>query len=228
MVPSPPSSLSPGSPGKRPRSPKRRVSRAEFVRRARLRDLIPVNHERKVFRTISLVVPSLHEGVRRANVRFGIISGWTYFDGLQSYSPHLVLYNAQGHPHVVLKYKRTPHAFFIEAVQRDYSTMRGMRSHEPHFRDHFLPREREAAEALRQKLGVHPSEAILSQFIFHFRKPLLHGHRLYLRIPPEVIRLYHPLIERFFSKKQLGGAHAHMYELSLDKRRVREALGLPA
>ena len=227
MCPSPKPSPSSPSPVRRgQRSPKKPFSRAEFVRRARLKDMIPVNHSSKVFRPTPDVIPSFRTAVRRARVRFGIISGWTYYDGLQSYSPHMVLYNSQGHAHAVLNFDPPEHSrILIRSIQRDYSTMRGLRTHEPFVRDHYLPREREVANTLREKLGVHPSELLLSQFVYHFRSRIRRGTKVFLHVNPEMMVLYHPLVERFFKKRN---DDISLFELSLDKRRVREALGLPS
>ncbi len=102
-------------------------------------------------------------------------------------------------------------------------------------------KETQASKRFQKKLGMHPSEFLLSEFLLRnknkIRKSIRNGFSgVYLAEEPFMNNklVYKPLIERFFKKKKVSGKTISLsynytqfvYELSLNKKRVQEILGI--
>lgn len=158
-------------------------------------------------------------------------------------SRHLILVDRKK-PRAALAYWHKGGDWVITSIQRlrtEYvlSSKSGVRSFTWNAR-----KETERGKDFARELGMHPSEFLLSQFLFAHRDEIISGKKIFLELVDYGFRgkdnsnfsnqeIYGPILERFFkrtpSKTVLLGENCLIknYELSLEKRRVREALGLP-
>lgn len=168
--------------------------------------------------------------------KFELYQGWTFFDGYRRYVPTLVLKDKAGRPHFVLGYHDYPlgsggRELSIKFIQRDkQSEARGNR---------ILFEDSKSVTAktreFKNKLGMHPSEFLCSEFLYRFRKEIK-NRSMSVVLEPEKVRpetwnaVYRPIIDRFFkeikiTKKFLWSDYKYtFYILDRKKPRVREIL----
>lgn len=103
----------------------------------------------------------------------------------------------------------------------------------------------QSSDRARRALGVHVSDYLMRDFLERYRREILAGKKVRLELPRMQVlplfldgelekQIYGPIIDRYFKKKPISfSVDSHgdeiarsYYELSFDKRRVREALGL--
>lgn len=171
-----------------------------------------------------------------AEYKFERYQGWVFFDGYREHAPTLVLRDRTGRPHFVLGYYDYPlgsggREVSIKFIQRDkQSEARGNRIR---FEDSksVTAKTRE----FKNKLGMHPSEFLCSEFLYRFRKEIK-NRAISVVLEPEKVSpkvwnaVYRPIIDRFFkeikiTKKVLWSEYTHtFYILDRKKPRVREIL----
>lgn len=140
--------------------------------------------------------------------------------------PHLVLFDVSKVPRVVLSYVAPRRGEVqITAVQR--------------LRNEYLPyfsyrgenrwsstNENRVARAHKEALGAHPSDVLVSEFLYRFRQRIRSGKTVVtLKVPEGEMRLYKVIIKRFFSEKPVPGTK-DVFALSMEKKRTKEALAL--
>ncbi len=186
------------------------------------------------------------KNVNPKNFSFEKRRGWTYKDRnfpkvinamtpFISRIPHFVLKDKKGTPRFVLGYHAFGSLFLIRSIQRErtqYSkTRKGIKWN--------AKKETKESRKFAEKLGMHPSEFLFSEFLFrnanqiqeNIRKTgksdvfLMAEHEINIT---EIHKLYAPLIDRFFYRKPsfVVSKNVRGFELSLNKKRVREILGL--
>lgn len=221
--------------GKRPR---RRVLRSLRVRP-------PLHHNSHYPNS----VPPFRRNAAPSAYRLSSQGSWYYGDlvghgrvtnpltGIRADHPHLVLSDWKK-PRFVLGFHSSSSGFTITSIQRVRTEYRLVRSKGIEKLEWLRDKEIASQRKLAQSLGMHPAEFLLNEFIFAHRKAILSGEKVRLRImvgsrEKSLDTIYRPLIDRFFKKDSVEsglpgmGIAFHTFDLSLDKRRVREALGLP-
>ncbi|AJF60440.1 MAG: hypothetical protein J4224_02485 [Candidatus Diapherotrites archaeon] len=179
--------------------------------------------------------------VRRSpeNFMFRSFNQWVYGDSFINVSnympegvvpaPHLVLFERTGktlEPRFALKHIRYGNTVGI-SIQMERTAY--LKHHE---RDEFVwsaVLEESKSNDFKKKLGgIPPAEFLLSEFIFRNRKAIREGMKVNLDVsvrsgtyPP-----YVSLVERFFKKVKNKRGEVNSLELSLEKERVKELLGL--
>ena len=142
--------------------------------------------------------------------------------------PHLILNDYWAVPRFVLGhelYKDNIIINYIQRVRTQYSILE-KDGNQKYLWDSKL--ELKASKEFQERLGMHPSEFILSEFLFRHKPELeekLSQSRtpLYLsRCHHRTCKIYDSLIDRFFSKKL-----AHLgFPLNVGKKRVKAILEL--
>ncbi len=156
-----------------------------------------------------------------------------------AYYPHLVLKDSKQVPRFVMGYTMPIYNILkIESIQR--------------IRNEYLPhdskggtewwsrfKERQMSKQLAKEIGMHPSEYLMMELLAQFREEILAGK---LNVQVSVLsskrsfsgknthlhkqeRNLRPIIDRFFKKTPTTNID-FTYVLSLEKRRVKEALGI--
>ncbi len=191
-------------------------------------------------------VPAFRASVNSKHFSFTYHDGWKYadpvkpienpIDALDSDFTHFVLHDAKGNPRFMIHHWANSNGNVnIYGLQRIRTQYRKNRNGTWRW---DAEKETEKSKQFQRKLGMHPSEFLLSEFLHRYRKFILAGARIRLVLPTgtdyyghELARVNSaPLIERFFKKSPVSVdskvAEEAVYELSLNKRRVREILGL--
>lgn len=137
--------------------------------------------------------------------------------------PHIVLCDGKGTPRFVIGY-RVDRDIFILAVQRERTQYaKGFFG----FRWSAEEETKASKEFQEQLGGIHPSEFLLSEFLYRNRAAIRAGMNVFLyeRNP----KRYGPLIDRFFKRSTETSSEYHppKFELSREKRRVKEILEAP-
>ena len=143
--------------------------------------------------------------------------------------PHMVLCDAKGVPRFTLGYVSHGKDMTIRSIQRTRTKYR----FKPEFHTGEMrptlfewdpAEETHASRQFQEKLGKHPAEFLLSQFILQNKEAILKGAKVSL-IPSagngRTWAQYMALVDRFFVRDPGKG-----FALSLKKKRVRELLGL--
>jgi len=142
--------------------------------------------------------------------------------------PHFVLKDKSGKTRYTLAYRKIENRIYISAIQRE-RTQYTIRKGETFWDSE---KETEASKELQRELGIHPSEYILIEFLKRFSDEIKKGTTILLKIDKKEINsrtyfLYKALIERFFKRKPIRkNAEIEIYALSLEKERVKKALGI--
>ncbi len=154
----------------------------------------------------------------------------------------LILRDANGTARFVLKYYADGHHVVIDSIQRERTQYIADRF------AHVLPYaalawdpkgETRESQQFGKQLGMHPSEFLVSEFLWRFRTSIRRGIKVYLKRnlvgqPLQTLtdraRIYGGIRDRFFKSKKetiqlFGGLAAEAFELSRDKQRVLEILG---
>ena len=153
-----------------------------------------------------------------------------------SFSPHLILSDARGRARSALRYTNRPDgALEILSIQMQ-RTAYVHASNAQMKKEHISSLEKQRVEfwnknleALNTKrfgkaLGMHPSEFILSEFLFRHKSAIMVGKKLVLSIRNNEAdrKIYGPLIERFFKKKPIESNESVLkFELNPSKARVK-------
>ncbi|MFA4906951.1 MAG: hypothetical protein WC602_01640 [archaeon] len=202
------------------------LKRAWLRALARGRNAIRLVSGRRAKPKVPFVQPKFRQGINPQDYSFINYDGWTFFDGTKRHYPCLALRNGRGKPVFMLGYNDRYYSFLekgkkkimeIRYIQRERAGRYG------------LAESRLRSRQLQGKLGIFPSEFLLSEFIWENREKILGGQKVVINsglvsLNPEV---YKPLISRFFvPSKEFVLDDKIYYELGMQKRRVREALGL--
>lgn len=238
-------------PVRRPLSPGARLLRSK----GRAKTLVRVwRARRQLLHELrsSSSIPLFRQRATPSAFRFEHKNSWFYGDlpghgrvvnsliGLHADEPHLVLMDSRK-PRFVLGYRPGPSDLTITSIQRVRTQYRHVKKAGLDKLEWLPAREVERQKEFANALGMHPSEFLLSEFIFSNREKILSGTRVFLRVLVTKYdrsrdAIYRPLIDRFFNSKKMTKVDddfsgtfvsAETYELNLNKRRVREALGLP-
>jgi hypothetical protein len=193
--------------------------------------------KRLVTQKFSRVPPHKKNALPKSH-SFKETDSWKYYDSITEHQPHLVLLDRKKQPRFTLRFtmrrKEEREELVILSIQRERS--KGNPSeYDPRV---LLPKaklETEASKKLQAELGMHPSEFLLSEFIYRNRKQIRKGIPVFLRVKGDTAKIYKPLVERFFKKKplttkkigRLQGNTLEEYELNPSKRRVQELLMEP-
>jgi len=165
--------------------------------------------------------------------------GCTVINGLTaeiSFRPHLILSDARGRPRSALRYDvLTDGSLEILSIQMQRTAY--VHASDAQIKTEHISSQRKQRvefwnkniEALNTKrfgkaLGMHPSEFILSEFLFRHRPAIMAGKNLVLSIRNNEAdrKIYGPLIERFFKKKPIESNKVVLkFELSPGKARVK-------
>ncbi|MFA4906952.1 MAG: hypothetical protein WC602_01645 [archaeon] len=169
-------------------------------------------------------LPKFKAGISTADYHFSEHKNFRFFDGHTEYFPGITLENSKGEPVFVLGY-RDSNPFKICYIQR----IKERPLRKPLNLEKEVRESARRSEELRKKLGVHPSEFLLQEFIWRNRKDILFGKKLFFLLDRNMrgeVITYRPILDRFFvrSKEKISD-ELEVYELSPKKRRVREALG---
>ena len=126
-------------------------------------------------------------------------------------------------PLFVLSYHASAGAIVIDSIQR-------------HKTSYYGTREAQRCREFRQKIGMHPSELLVSKFIEDNREEVHENVPLYLEVAVErgsnsfgvdMHNIYGPLISRFFeTKPETPDKFHHHYKLGTRKKRVVDILAL--
>ncbi len=155
-------------------------------------------------------------------------NSWVYHDSYVSKSPHFVLLDSSRTPRFALAFDRKivsgKEWVCIDSIQRLRSTFAVKGSHTKGEKSWNPIAERKAALDLKKELGVHPAEYLLSAFLSANRSFVREGN-VFIAFTDEDLRLYRPLVDRFFEPlpetKALG---IFIYRINLNRRRVKEIL----
>lgn len=154
--------------------------------------------------------------------------------------PNLVLRDAKGVPRFVLTYSRHRGGdLLLIQIQRERTieAYRGTDAGE-FFSSRIIYNseiETKRSKQFQEKLGVHPSEFLLSEFIYRNRKQIRRrlkegGVGVCLVDTPvnEMPQVYKPIIDGFFEKTPVEskGFDGPYYRLNLNKERVKRLLGI--
>lgn len=144
----------------------------------------------------------------------------------------IVLCDKNGDDRFVLAYSNVNGAIEISAIQR----IRTQYVEKMKDTYEWMPElEYKASKRFALDLGLFPSEFLLCEFIYLFSKEIKAGRTLKLRIYKSAYKdgkysmplIYKPLIDRFFKSNPISESNAYVvYELSLDKERVKSILGI--
>jgi len=144
-------------------------------------------------------------------------------------NPHLVMCDRKGTPRFVLGYTSYGKSFVISSIQRvrtAYDFKLGLHpfTKMPTIFEWNPSKETWKSKQFQAELGKHPGEFLLSQFILQNKEAILAGAKV--RLNPESgdkksWEIYGALIDRFFRYSPKNG-----FELSMEKKRVKELLGL--
>ncbi len=160
---------------------------------------------------------------------FKTVNGWDYVDRKPAVlnplqqgwtnNPHFVLSDGSGRARVTLQHSPiASNLVRIFSIQRERTQYIG----QPGYWKWSAEAETRESKKFGEKLGMHPSEFLLSEFLFEHREKIRQGLRIILDPNPEQIHLYMALIERFFRKVKRG--KGFFYELNHDKKRVKQIL----
>lgn len=126
-------------------------------------------------------------------------------------------------PLCVLSYDTRAGSVVIDSIQR-------------HKTSYYGTREAQRCRDFRQKIGMHPSELLVSKFIEDHREEVNENVSLYLEVAVklgfnsfgvDMHNIYGPLISRFFeTKPETPDKFYHHYKLSTRKKRVADILAL--
>jgi len=149
--------------------------------------------------------------------------------GAYSNWPHLVLRDVSGTPRWALEADIGRSRIYVSNIQR-LRTQFG-----PSFFgwSRWSPKEENRAAAeLKAKLKEFPGDFLLKEFLRRHADSLRNGVKLYLRFSEDQRQNYQDYVKKFFKKnpvridKKQGRPDFFVYELSREKKRVKEALEL--
>ncbi|MEK6958967.1 MAG: hypothetical protein AABW59_02890 [archaeon] len=143
--------------------------------------------------------------------------------------PHLILCDAKGVPRFTLGYTIHGNDMVIGSIQRTRTKYKFSPDfHTGELRPSLFKwdpaKETHSSKLFQDKLGKHPAEFLLSQFILQNKEAILAGGKVKLAPQAgsqESWNRYMALVDRFFVYSPQKG-----FELSLKKKRVKELLGL--
>jgi len=156
---------------------------------------------------------------KHLNVSNGIMTGF-------SKKPHLILMDSKKVPRFVLEYSSpSKGVLLVSNIQRIRNEYLPYYSNKGLWR-HSAFNESRVSQGLKKSLGMHPSDALFSEFLFRFRKQIKLGKFVVkIIVEPEKMRNYKGTIDRFFIKSPTTKLD-NLYVLSMGKRRVKEILAL--
>lgn len=140
--------------------------------------------------------------------------------------PCIFLCDSRQRPRFVLQYEVVPGGFDLTAIQRERTEYEKIYEGQLGVTYKWdAVAETASSKKFGEALGMHPSEFLVSEFIFLNRKNIRRGRRITLckgNTNPNQ-KVYRAVIERFFKWNEIEKE----YELSLEKRRVKEILSIP-
>lgn len=169
---------------------------------------------------------------------FKKLKGWYYCDirptdvhaiGLEmSGYPHLILFDGRSQARVALRFQPSKQGpLQILSIHRERTFDSYGETREGIVYDAKV--ETAAAKKFQKTLnGFNPAEFVLSEFLMMYAKQIKQGRPVTLRITedPFQVKLYRPIIARFFDEKPAEKNGKLEYSLSLKKVRVKAALGI--
>jgi len=127
-------------------------------------------------------VPQFRRDAQPRSYSFVRVKDWAFYDRYNAGYPCFVLKDAHGKPRFVLGYRQTSKLIEIRFIQRLYSDdARSIAAHEAKKRGRYdvwgRVKQFETAEnkVFAEKLGMHPVEFLLSEFIYRNRDVILDG-----------------------------------------------------
>ena len=202
---------------------------------ARGRSAIRLVSGRRAKPKVPFIQPKFRQGIDPRDYSFINYKGWTFFDGSRKDCPTLALRNGRGKPIFVLGHSERYCSLFekgkkkiteIRYIQRERE---GKSQPLPIGSKYGLAKSKSRSRQLQMKLGIFPSEFLLSEFIWENREKIIGGQKVVINsgLISANSEVYKPLISRFFvPSKEFALDEQIYYELGMQKRRVREALGL--
>lgn len=189
-------------------------------------------------------LPSFKRKAQSNSYKIESFERWLYTDHVEnvenalikmrSFLPHLVLFDETNEARFSLRYIVASYGFIIQSIQRErtqYIKKGG--------RTYWSPElEKQKSDEFKKKLGMHPAEFLLSEFIWLHAKEIREGKQVLLAFDPHekphiILQNYKPLLQRFFKVKYTTEGKTIkrdniplVYELNLNKKRVREILGI--
>ncbi len=151
---------------------------------------------------------------------FSTAPEWRYFDGFVSKNPHLVLKDHNGKPRFTLQYSEAEGIIRVESIQRE-QTISGLPPEVAHMAGQL---ETIQSEEFERKLGMHPAEFLLSEFLHQNAAKIRQGTQVMLvqRLTAKTSPIYRGLIDRFCESQRSGEG----FFISRKKDRPKKLLGL--
>ncbi len=194
---------------------------------------------------VNLIHPvDFKEKIDSSAYSFAEHESWVYSDNVEgkirnrlaphfSKKNHLVLRDSNGRPRFTLQFSPDVKSVIVYSVQRErtqYTKSGEVFSWVPEL-------EKKASAEFKSRLGMHPAEFLLSEFIYRnrnsIRQMISEGRNSVYFDSFQVSRspeLYKPLIERFFEPEQVYvktvSKPGFYFRLNLSKKRVQELLGI--
>ncbi len=190
-------------------------------------------------------IPKFKRGVNPKEYSFSELNKWVFKEKRNvnynfeinpflpgvSKSKHLILHDKKKVPRFVLAYDEKK-SIDITILQRE-RTKKAYKRIFPFANTWFYRADKETrlSQEFGNKLGVHPSEFLLAEFVYRHRSEIMQGKKIRFIEPlyPDgsrnlgLARRQGGVRDRYFSKGKKEGQNL-VYELSLKKKRVKEIL----
>lgn len=183
-------------------------------------------------------VPSFRSNARPRSFSFSFEKDWKFYDHYSPGTPCLVLWDAHRKPRFVLGFSQMRTRLEIRFVQRVYSDearkigarwAKKMGNYDSW--DRIREFETKENNDFAQKLGMHPAEFLVSEFIYRNRDRIHGGMEVALVSNAGSPQIYKPLRDRFFQsnvKTDSSGNYPVVlrWTLNPNKKRVKDILAV--